>query len=86
VSKLALDPVNHPTATADPTTPTIRAGDSYFNTSDNSFRVYNGSAWIALTSSSTVTSIDAGAADSIAPYAGGRASQTATQTVNGGSA
>jgi hypothetical protein len=81
VSKLALDPVNHPTATADPTTPTIRSGDSYFNTSDNSFRVYNGSAWIALTSSSSVTSIDGGVSDSIAPYAGGRASQTATQTV-----
>jgi len=86
VSKLALDPVNHPTATTDPTTPTIRAGDSYFNTSDNSFRVYNGSTWVALTSATTVTSIDAGAADSIAPYSGGRASSTSTQTINGGSA
>ena len=86
MSKLALDPVNHPTATADPTTPAIRSGDAYFNTSDNSFRVYNGTSWVALTSSSTVASIDGGVSDSIAPYAGGRASQTATQTVNGGSA
>jgi hypothetical protein len=86
VSKLALDPVNHPTATSDPTTPTIRAGDSYFNTSDNSFRVYNGSSWVSLTSATSLTAIDAGAADSIAPYAGGRATATSTQTINGGSA
>ena len=86
MSKLALDPVNHPTSTTDLTTPTLRAGDSYFNTSDNSFRVYNGSTWVALTSATSVASIDGGVSDSIAPYAGGRASQTATQTVNGGSA
>ena len=36
--------------------------------------------------STTVTALDGGVSDSIAPYAGGRASTTSTQTINGGSA
>jgi hypothetical protein len=36
--------------------------------------------------STTVTNLDGGVSDSIAPYAGGKASSTSTQTINGGSA
>ena len=45
--------------------------------------VYNGSAWIAV-STSMLNEIDAGVFDSIAPYQGGFPSDTATQTFNGG--
>jgi len=86
MSRLALTPVNHPTSTTNPTTPTLRAGDSYFNTTDNSLRVYNGSTWISLTSATTLSALDAGNFDSIAPYDGGTATTTSTQTVDGGSA
>jgi len=87
VSKLALDPVNVPALSAAPSTPTIRTGDVYFDTVQNTLFVYNGSSWVQLTSSSTsVAAIDGGISDSIAPYTGGRSTTTATQTVNGGSA
>ena len=36
--------------------------------------------------STTVTALDGGVSDSIAPYAGGKANASATQTINGGSA
>lgn len=45
MSKLAQTPNNILTATADPATPTIRAGDVYWNSSTAKLRVYNGSTW-----------------------------------------
>lgn len=46
MSKNSLVPINLlPSATA-PSTPTLSAGDSYFNTGDNSLYVYNGSSWV----------------------------------------
>jgi len=86
VSRLATTPVNHPALASAPTVPTLRAGDVYYDTTAGSLYVYSGSAWSAVGASSTITALDAGAADSIAPYAGGRASTTSTQTINGGTA
>ena len=85
MSKLALDPVNTPALASAPTLPTLRAGDLYYDTT-NGLQVYNGTSWSTVGGSTSLTTIDGGVSDSIAPYAGGRASQTATQTVNGGSA
>jgi hypothetical protein len=85
MSRLALTPVNHPALASAPTLPTLQAGDVYYNTSTG-LQVYNGSAWVAVASAALPTALDGGVSDSIAPYAGGRASATATQTFNGGSA
>ena len=85
MSKLALDPVNTPALASAPTLPTLRAGDIYYDTT-NGLQVYNGTSWSTVGGSTSLTAVDGGLSDSIAPYAGGRASQTATQTVNGGSA
>jgi len=84
VSRLALTPVNAPALSSAPTVPTLRAGDLYYDTT-NGLQVYNGSSWSAV-ANAALLAVDAGAADSIAPYAGGRASTTSTQTINGGSA
>jgi len=85
VSRLALTPVSHPALASAPTLPTLRAGDVYYDTT-NGLQVYTGSAWVTVGASTTVTALDGGVSDSIAPYAGGRASSTSTQTINGGSA
>jgi hypothetical protein len=45
VSRKSLVPNNVLTGTADPSTPTLRAGDTYFNTSTMKLRVHTGSAW-----------------------------------------
>ena len=83
MSRLALTPTNTPASATDISTPTLRAGDLYYNTSTG-LKVYTGSAW-ELVSTTTLTEIDGGAFDSIAPYQGGYTpSITATQTVNGG--
>ena len=81
MSRLALTPTNVPASATDIVTPTLRTGDLYFNTSTG-LKVYNGSAWVAI--SSTITEIDAGVFDSIAPYNGGDATTTATQAFDGG--
>ena len=83
MSRLALTPTNVPASATDITYPTLRAGDLYFNTSEG-LKVYTGSAW-ELVSTTSLTEIDAGAFDGIAPYMGGaNPSDAATQTVNGG--
>jgi hypothetical protein len=83
VSRLALTPTNVPSSATDISTPTLRAGDLYFNTTTG-LKVYDGSAWVVV-GTSTLTEIDAGVFDGIAPYMGGaNPSDTATQTVNGG--
>jgi hypothetical protein len=83
MSRLALTPTNVPASATDITYPTLRAGDLYYNTSTG-LKVYTGSAW-ELVSTTSLTEIDAGMFDGIAPYMGGaNPSDAATQTVNGG--
>jgi hypothetical protein len=84
VSRLALTPINAPALASAPTVPTLRAGDLYYDTT-NGLQIYNGSAWLAV-ASSTLTNIDGGMSDGVAPYLAGHATVTATQTVNGGTA
>ena len=83
MSRLALTPTNVPSSATAITTPTLRAGDLYYNTSTG-LMVYSGSAWTQVSSTSTISEIDAGVFDSIAPYQGGFPDDTATQTFNGG--
>ena len=84
MSRLALTPTNVPASASDISTPTLRTGDLYYNTTDG-LKVYTGSAWSVVSSTSVVTEVDGGAFDSIAPYQGGyEPSIAATQTVNGG--
>lgn len=82
MSRLALTPTNTPASATDITTPTLRAGDLYYNTATG-LMAYNGTAWVSV-ASSTPSNIDAGVFDSIAPYNGGDATTTATQSFNGG--
>jgi hypothetical protein len=83
VSRLALTPTNVPASATDISTPTLRAGDLYYNTSTG-LMVYTGSTWSQVSTNALVSEIDAGVFDSIAPYQGGFPSDTATQTFNGG--
>lgn len=83
MSRLALTPTNVPASATDISTPTLRTGDLYYNTSTG-LMVYTGSAWIQVSSNSTVSEIDAGVFDSIAPYNGGDPITSATQTFEGG--
>jgi hypothetical protein len=84
VSRLALTPTNVPSSASDISTPTLRAGDLYFNTSQG-LKVYDGSAWQLVSTTTVLSEIDGGAFDSIAPYQGGYSPEiAATQTVNGG--
>jgi hypothetical protein len=84
MSRLALTPTNVPSSATDISTPTLRAGDLYYNTSEG-LKVYTGSAWVVVSTTSALTEIDAGVFDSIAPYQGGSTpSISSTQTVNGG--
>lgn len=85
MSRLALTPTNVPASASDISTPTLRTGDLYYNTSTG-LMVYTGSAWVSV-NSTTLTNLDGGAFDSIAPYQGGSSpSIAATQTVDGGTA
>lgn len=83
MSRLALTPTNVPASASAITYPTLRAGDLYYNTSTG-LMVYDGSAWQQVSSNVTVSAIDGGVFDSIAPYQGGDPTTTATQTFNGG--
>jgi hypothetical protein len=83
MSRQALTPTNVPSSATAISTPTLRAGDLYYNTTTG-LMVYSGSAWTQVSATSTVSEIDAGVFDSIAPYQGGFPSDTATQTFNGG--
>lgn len=83
MSRLALTPTNTPASATALTLPTLRAGDLYYNTSLG-LQVYTGSAWATVGTAASVTEIDGGVFDSIAPYQGGGVSDTATQTFNGG--
>ena len=83
MSRLALTPTNTPASDTALTLPTLRAGDLYYNTTLG-LQVYNGTAWVTVGTAASVTEIDAGVFDSIAPYQGGFVADTATQTFNGG--
>jgi hypothetical protein len=83
MSRLALTPTNVPASASAISTPTLRAGDLYFNTSTG-LMVYDGSQWVAVSASTVLTDMDGGSFDSIAPYSGGTPTTTATQTVTGG--
>jgi hypothetical protein len=83
MSRLALTPTNVPASATAISTPTLRTGDLYYNTSTG-LMVYDGSQWIAVSTQTTLTAVDAGVFDSIAPYNGGSPITTATQTINGG--
>ena len=84
MSRLALTPTNVPASATAISTPSLRAGDLYFNTSTG-LMVYDGSQWAAVSASTVLTDLDGGAFDSIAPYQGGYdPSIASTQTVNGG--
>jgi hypothetical protein len=84
VSRLALTPTNVPSSASDISTPTLRTGDLYFNTSQG-LKVYDGSAWQLVSTTTVLSEIDGGAFDSIAPYQGGYTPSIAsTQTVTGG--
>lgn len=83
MSRLALTPTNVPSSATAINTPTLRAGDLYYNTTTG-LMVYTGSAWSQVSSNAAVSEIDAGVFDSIAPYQGGDPTTTATQSFEGG--
>lgn len=83
MSRLQLVPLNAPARAAAPTTPTLRVGDMYYNTTTG-LMVYDGANWNAVSTNAALTNLDAGVFDGTAPYQGGDPSSTATQTVNGG--
>ena len=83
MSKLHLDPVNVGAFASQPSTPTLNAGDMYWNTSTGTLNVYTGSIWLTLGTTS-LSAIDAGTADGVAPYSGGDPTTTATQSYDGG--
>lgn len=84
MSRLALTPTNVPVSATDISNPAIRTGDMYYNPTQG-LKIYNGSSWESVATSTTVFEVDGGAFDSIAPYAGGyQPDQAATQTLNGG--
>lgn len=83
MSRQALTPTNVPASASAISTPTLRTGDLYYNTTTG-LMVYNGTSWTQVSSNSFLTEIDGGVFDSIAPYQGGFPSDTATQTFNGG--
>jgi hypothetical protein len=47
MSRKSLVPVNVPALASAPSTPTLRAGDLYFNTTDSTLYSHNGTAWAA---------------------------------------
>jgi hypothetical protein len=83
VSRLALTPTNVPASASALTYPTLRTGDLYYNTSTG-LMVYDGTQWVAVSTTSALTELDAGVFDGTSPYQGGDPTSTATQTVNGG--
>lgn len=83
MSRLALTPTNVPASATAISTPSLRTGDLYYNTSTG-LMVYDGTQWQAVSTATTITNLDGGVFDSIAPYNGGSPVTTATQTITGG--
>ena len=83
MSRLALTPTNVPALGSAPTTPTLRAGDLYYDTTTG-LMVYTGTTWQAV-SGSSLPDLDGGLPDSTAIYQGGEPnSVTFANTFNGG--
>jgi hypothetical protein len=59
VSRLALTPTNVPASATAITTPTLRTGDMYYNTTTG-LMIYDGSNWTQVSANATVSEIDAG--------------------------
>jgi hypothetical protein len=85
MSRLALTPTNVPASATDISTPTLRLGDLYYNTISG-LMVYDGISWTSVSTATTLSEIDAGEFDGVAPYNGGRPTTTSTQILNGGGA
>jgi hypothetical protein len=83
MSRLALTPTNVPASATAISTPTLRAGDLYYNTTTG-LMVYDGTIWQQVSANATPSDIDGGVFDSIAPYQGGDPTTTATQSFDGG--
>jgi len=83
VSRLALTPINVPASATAISTPTLKIGDLYYNTTTG-LMVYDGADWTTEGTASSISEIDGGVFDSIAPYQGGDPTTTATQSFEGG--
>jgi len=83
MSQQALVPVNVLALASAPVTPTLRAGDLYYNLTSG-LQVYTGTAWEAVGGNTEVTDADGGQPDSIAPYNGGYFDTVTTQVLEGG--
>jgi hypothetical protein len=53
MSRQSLTPLNALSSASAPTVPTLQSGDLYYDTTTG-LRVYNGSAWVAVSSSGSV--------------------------------
>ncbi len=83
MSRQALVPVNVFASASAPSTPTLVAGDLYYNLT-NGLQVYTGTVWEAVGGNTEVTDADGGQPDSIAPYNGGFYNTVTTQVLEGG--
>lgn len=70
MSRKSLVPVNVPALASAPTTPTIRTGDLYFNTTNNTLYSYNGTAWAASGGGGGGASVSISSSAPISPTAG----------------
>lgn len=57
MSQLQLVPLNLQSRTTDPTTPTLRAGDMYWNSTAGEIRVYTGAAWVVASFSANTQTL-----------------------------
>jgi hypothetical protein len=83
MSRQALVPVNVFASASAPSTPTLKAGDLYYNLTAG-LQVYTGTAWEAVGSNVFPTMADGGQPDSLAPYNGGYFNTVTTQVLEGG--
>lgn len=83
MSRLALTPTNVPASATDINTPATRIGDLYYNFVSG-LMVYDGSGWSPVSTATTLSEVDAGEFDGVAPYNGGRPTTAYTQILNGG--
>jgi hypothetical protein len=83
MSRQALVPVNVFASASAPSTPTLVAGDLYYNLTAG-LQVYTGTGWEAVGSNVFPTMADGGQPDSLAPYNGGYFNTVTTQVLEGG--
>ena len=83
MSRQALVPINVPALATPPSTPTLRAGDLYYDTVASSLFVYDGAAFVAV-GSNTISDVDGGQPDADNGYSGAYPDTPATQIVTGG--